>query len=72
MTRDTQRLHDQPDLSNDAETYAALWDLSPFPRLPDHAPDEIKKLTIDIHDPKRVYTIHQAARRHQFHLLVER
>lgn len=71
MTRDTQRLH-EPDISNDAETYAALWDLTPFPRLPDHAPVEIKSLTVDIYDPKRVYAIHRAARRQQFHLLVER
>ena len=52
--------------------YAALWAAAPFPRLPDDAPAELKKLTIDIDDPKRVYAIHRASRRHHFQILVER
>src|SRR4051794_32593189 len=71
MTRDTQgRLHDRD--SNDAEVYAALWSAAPFPRLPNDAPSEMRKLTIDVDDPKRVYAIHRASRRHQFQILVER
>ena len=72
MTRDTYRVHDDRDTASDAEIYAALWTAAPFPRLPDDAPAEVKKLAIDIDDPKRVYAIHRAARRHQFQILVER
>jgi hypothetical protein len=32
----------------------------------------LKKLTINIDDPKRVYAIHRASRRHHFQILVER
>jgi hypothetical protein len=72
MTRDTYRVHDDRESVSDAEMYAALWAAAPFPRLPDDAPVELKKLTIDIDDPKRVYAIHRASRRHHFHILVER
>lgn len=75
MTRDIQTL-DTDDLNsnntNDAAMYAALWAAAPFPRLPEDAPAEIKALTVEINDPRRVYTIHRAARRHEFQLLVER
>ncbi|TVY65501.1 Ubiquitin-protein ligase E3A, partial [Lachnellula suecica] len=54
------------------EVYAALWATARFPRLPLDAPEQLKKVTIDIDDPKRVYTVHQAARRHHFQILVER
>ncbi|KAL3421712.1 Ubiquitin-protein ligase E3A [Phlyctema vagabunda] len=61
------------DDQNDADViYAALWQAAPFPRLPQDAPPELRKLTIDIEDPKRVYAIHRAARRHNFQILVER
>jgi hypothetical protein len=72
MTRDTQGLHDDHVSVGDAEVYAALWAAAPFPRLPNDAPNELKKLTIDVDDPKRVYAIHRASRRHHFHILVER
>jgi hypothetical protein len=72
MTRDTQRLYDDRDPVNDAEVYAALWAAAPFPRIPEDAPIELKKLTINIDDPKRVYAIHRASRRHYFQILVER
>jgi hypothetical protein len=72
MTRDTYRVHDDRDSASDAEMYAALWAAAPFPRLPDNASVELKKLTIDIDDPKRVYAIHRASRRHNFQILVER
>jgi hypothetical protein len=52
--------------------YAALWAAAPFPRLPEDAPNELKKLAIDIDDPKRVYAIYRASRRHHFQILVER
>lgn len=72
MTRDTYRVHDDRESVSDAEMYAALWAAAPFPRLPDDAPAELKKLTTDIDDSKRVYAIHRASRRHQFQILVER
>lgn len=72
MTRDTQGLHDDRDPENDADVYGALWMAAPFPRLPIDAPNELKNLTIDIDDPKRVYAIHHASRRHNFNILVER
>ena len=65
MTRDTQGLLDERG-SNDADVYAALWEAAAFPRLPRDAPSELKWLTIDIDDPKRVYAIHRASRRHHF------
>ena len=71
-TRDTQGIHDDREFENDADVYGALWTAAPFPRLPADAPNELKKLTIDIDDPKRVYAIHRASRRHNFHVLVER
>ncbi|RDW75345.1 hypothetical protein BP6252_06487 [Coleophoma cylindrospora] len=67
MTREVQEVHNEAD-----ELYAALWQSTLFPRLPHDAPPELKKLTVDIDDPKRVYTIHQASRRHNFQILVER
>jgi hypothetical protein len=72
MTRDSQGLHDDRDLENDADVYGALWTAAPFPRLPVDAPNELKNLTVDIDDPKRVYAIHRASRRHNFDVLVER
>jgi hypothetical protein len=72
MTRDTQGLHDDRNLEPDADVYGALWAAVSFPRLPVDAPPELKKLTVDIEDPKRVYKIHRASRRHNFNILVER
>lgn len=71
MTRD-HRLHDEQAPDADIDAYTALWAVASFPRLPDDAPEEFKKSAIEIDDPRRVYNIHQAARRHQFHILVER
>ncbi|KAI6715158.1 HECT-domain-containing protein [Marssonina coronariae] len=72
MTRDTRRVSDDRGAASDAEIYAALWATAPWPRLPEDAPNELKRLTINIDDPKRIYGIHRARRRHNFQLLVER
>ncbi|PBP27769.1 HECT-domain-containing protein [Diplocarpon rosae] len=72
MTRDTRRVYDDRDTASDAEIYAALWATVPFSRLPEDAPNELKRLTINVDDPKRIYGIHRARRRHNFQLLVER
>jgi hypothetical protein len=75
MTRDTLRAvddHDQ-DWDADGEVFSALWAAAPsFPQLPLDAPPELKRLTVDVRDPKRVYAIYRASRRHGFQLLVER
>ncbi|KAI1741621.1 hypothetical protein F4680DRAFT_56076 [Xylaria scruposa] len=51
---------------------AALWEHAPFPKLPFDAPPEIKELVVNVENPKRVYTIHRASRRHNLQLLIER
>ncbi|KAG4431131.1 hypothetical protein IFR05_013388 [Cadophora sp. M221] len=72
MTRDTHRAHDDREALSDADIYAALWATAPFPRLPADAPDGLRLLTVEVDDPKRIYGIHRARRRHNFQLLVER
>jgi hypothetical protein len=73
MTRDIQGFRDGLlDPATEDEIYAALWATAPFPRLPDNAPDELNDFIVDINDPKRLYTIHRAARRYQFQILVDR
>jgi hypothetical protein len=56
----------------DVDILTSLWNAAPFPYLPSDAPADIKKLTIDINDPLRVYTIHRASRRHGVQLLIEK
>ncbi|KAI0514915.1 hypothetical protein F5B22DRAFT_608915 [Xylaria bambusicola] len=51
---------------------AALWENAPFPKLPLDAPPEIRELVGNIENPKRVYTIHRASRRHHLQLLIDR
>ncbi|KAH7040364.1 uncharacterized protein B0I36DRAFT_379350 [Microdochium trichocladiopsis] len=54
------------------ETMAALWEEVPFPRLPPDAPRELRELLVNIENPRKVYTIHRASRRHHLHVLVEK
>ncbi|CAJ2505206.1 Uu.00g126000.m01.CDS01 [Anthostomella pinea] len=74
MTIDTPRPASNGNGRNtlEADIIAALWEQAPFPRLPSDAPPEIKDLVIDIENPKKVYTIHRATRRHGIQLLVEK
>lgn len=78
MTRDATRPLDAGPaphhVHHDAETdlLAGLWETAPFARLPWDAPPELKELVEDIQNPKRVYAIHQACRRHGFQQLVEK
>ncbi len=60
--------------SNNATLLSALWSAQAptFARLPQGAPRELVKATIEIRDPERVYSIYRASRRHHFQLLVER
>lgn len=73
MTRDTRRPEKgpQPENSFDADLLAGLWEDAPFARLPPDAPSELKDMVQTIENPKRVYAIHRASRRHNFQILVE-
>ncbi|KAH6685106.1 ubiquitin-protein ligase E3A [Plectosphaerella plurivora] len=74
MTRDASRSPPrvQPSSSRDGDLLAFLWEEAPFARLPTDAPSELQDLVQDIENPKRVYAIHRASRRHNFQLLIER
>lgn len=78
MTRDTTGPldpgHATRHTHHDVETdlLAGLWETAPFARLPWDAPSELKELVEDIENPKRVYAIHRASRRHGFQQLVEK
>ncbi|KAI9645168.1 hypothetical protein NHQ30_005902 [Ciborinia camelliae] len=72
MTRDTPRVQEDRSLNGEDDILKALWAAAPFPYLPQDAPEELKKLTIDVEDPKQIYVIHNASRRHYFQLMVER
>lgn len=77
MTRDATRPLDAGSaphhVHHDVETdlLAGLWEAAPFARLPWDAPPELKELVEDIQNPRRVYAIHKACRRHGFQQLVE-
>ena len=71
MTRDSPRLVEEQD--GEAEIFSALWAAAPsFPQLPPDATPELRALTVDVEDPKKVYSIYRASRRHGFQVLVER
>ena len=74
MTRDSTRSVDGGRDHRDAEVdlLAGLWEEAPFARLPWDAPAELKELVEVIENPKRVYAVHRASRRHNFQLLVEK
>jgi hypothetical protein len=76
MTRDAIRpaIASSHSCSNadDLDLLAGLWEEARFARLPWDAPSELRDLVEDIDNPKRVYAIHKASRRHNFQLLVQR
>jgi len=73
MTREAaSRVVDGGHSVNDLDVLAGLWEEARFARLPWDAPAELKDLVEDIDNPKRVYAIHRAARRHNFQLLVQK
>lgn len=59
-------------VADDLDLLAGLWEEARFARLPCDAPSELRDLVEDIENPKRVYAIHKASRRHNFQLLVQR
>lgn len=58
------------DSGGGADVFAASW--AAAPSLPPDAPQEIRKLVVNVEDPQRVYSLRRASRRHNFQLLVER
>ncbi|KAM0192159.1 hypothetical protein ACHAPC_002001 [Botrytis cinerea] len=72
MTRDTSRVREERSFDGEDDILSALWAAAPFPYLPHDAPDELKKLTIEVEDPKQIYVIHNASRRHLFNVMVEK
>ncbi|KAF5237073.1 hypothetical protein FANTH_11060 [Fusarium anthophilum] len=73
MTPDAVRPRDNSiELTADLDLLAGLWQEAPFARLPSDAPPDLKAYVQNVENPARVYTIHQASRRHGFQLLVER
>ncbi|OTB09627.1 hypothetical protein M426DRAFT_6891 [Hypoxylon sp. CI-4A] len=74
MTREASRPTDNSPGQNslEDEILAALWERVPFPRLPADAPLEIKELVDNVENPKKVYAIYRASRRHDLQLLVEK
>ncbi|KAM7218083.1 ubiquitin-protein ligase E3A [Rhypophila decipiens] len=73
MTREaSSRVVDGGHNANEIDVIAGLWEEARFARLPWDAPAELKDLVEDIDNPKRVYAIHRATRRHNFQLLVQR
>jgi hypothetical protein len=74
MTREVPRPEQGRQLENapEADILAGLWETAPFARLPIDAPPELKDLVIEIENPRRVYAIHRASRRHNFQQLVEK
>ncbi|POS84703.1 hypothetical protein EPUL_004650 [Erysiphe pulchra] len=71
MTRGTKIVCDESRI-NDFTAYTTLWAVAPFARIPEDAPTELKRLTIEVQDPRRIYTIQKARRRHHFELLLDR
>ncbi|GAB1315722.1 HECT domain-containing protein [Madurella fahalii] len=76
MTRDAMRPssaeHQSYGHADDLDVLAGLWEEARFARLPWDAPSELKDLVEDIDNPKRVYAVHKASRRHNFQLLVQK
>lgn len=55
----------------DTDLIAGLWEEAPFARLPWDAPTELRELVDEVENPRRVYAVHQASRRHNFQLIVQ-
>ncbi|KAG7286077.1 hypothetical protein NEMBOFW57_008380 [Staphylotrichum longicolle] len=76
MTRDAMRPASAGNHGNkhtdDLDLLAGLWEEARFARLPWDAPSELRDLVDDIDNPKRVYTVHKASRRHNFQQLVQK
>ncbi|EAA28403.1 hypothetical protein GE21DRAFT_9238 [Neurospora crassa] len=73
MTRDTLRPADAThNNSPELDVLAGLWEEARFARLPWDAPEELRDLVEEIDNPRKVYAVHKASRRHNFQLLVQK
>ncbi len=76
MTRDAMRPASAGNPSSkapdDLDLLAGLWEEARFARLPWDAPSELRDLVDDIDNPRRVYSVHKASRRHNFQQLVQK
>ena len=76
MTRESIRpaspQNESADYKPELDLLGLLWEEAPFPRLPRDAPPELKEYVKTIDNPRHVYVIHRAYRRHNFQSLVER
>ncbi|KAL1836615.1 hypothetical protein VTJ49DRAFT_4876 [Mycothermus thermophilus] len=61
-----------PIVADDVDLLAGLWEEARFARLPSDAPSELRDLVDYIDNPRRVYAIHKASRRHNFQQLVQK
>ncbi|EGX94635.1 HECT domain protein [Cordyceps militaris CM01] len=69
---DSNGHHDGPDDGNDRyDVFDSLWQEALFARLPPDAPPQLTPFVREIENPRRVYAIHRASRRHDFQLLVQ-
>lgn len=66
-----QASRSQLDMADEMDLMAGLWQEAPFPRLPPDAPLELDEYLQEVDNPRRVYAIHRASRRHDFQLLVD-
>lgn len=65
--------HSQHNYAHDAlDLEDGLWQEAVFARLPDDAPPELRELVSDIENPRRVWAVYRASRRHDFQLVVDR
>lgn len=58
--------------ADDLDLLAGLWEEARFARLPWDAPSDLRELVEDIDNPRRVYAVHKASRRHNFQQLVQK
>ncbi|KAK3956808.1 hypothetical protein QBC32DRAFT_320587, partial [Pseudoneurospora amorphoporcata] len=79
MTRDTLRPADGSRNNNnnnnnnpELDVLAGLWEEARFARLPWDAPEELRELVEEVDNPRKVYAVHKASRRHNFQLLVQK
>ncbi|GFP55905.1 ubiquitin-protein ligase E3A [Trichoderma asperellum] len=68
---EAHRLRSPSDAIGELDLLAGLWQVAPFARLPPDAPAELRDYVQDVENPRRVYAIHRASRRHDFQTLVD-
>ncbi|KAK2074735.1 hypothetical protein P8C59_008918 [Phyllachora maydis] len=78
MKRDSSRsaglgpVHKPLSAVNEFDVLPALWEHAPFPRLPWDAPSELRETVGDVDNPKQLYAVHKASRRHNIQLLISK